>query len=45
MHTPGIRQAKVTQQGVKDASERVCIHALDQRSKEDASHPRCTGSL
>jgi len=25
---PGIRQAKVTKQAVKDAPERVCIHAL-----------------
>ncbi len=25
---PGVRQAKVTQLGMKDTSERVCIHTL-----------------
>ncbi|PRX63910.1 hypothetical protein B0G52_1205 [Cohnella sp. SGD-V74] len=30
---PGVRQAKVTQQGMIDASERVCIHALVEHSR------------
>ena len=28
---PGVRQAKVTMQGKKDAPERVCMHALGPR--------------